>query len=97
MDKELKEKWMKALRSGRYEQGSSYLYADGTYCCLGVLCLIQGAKKSDIEYVHMPVQADIVLGFPGPMEEQLARMNDGRGPERKHTFAEIADYIEANL
>jgi hypothetical protein len=39
-----KEAWLKALRSGEYRQGTSYLaYTDTknstpTYCCLGVLC-----------------------------------------------------------
>lgn len=39
MNKEVKAKWLKALRSGKYKQGDSYLRRkDGTYCCLGVLC-----------------------------------------------------------
>lgn len=43
MNKRIKSKWVKALRSGRYEQGSGYLKAilDGeetVHCCLGVLC-----------------------------------------------------------
>ncbi len=38
MNKEAKEKWITALRSGRYMQGKSCLKrADNTYCCLGVL------------------------------------------------------------
>lgn len=44
--KELKD-WTTALRSGKYKQGDGYLKAlDDTgeleYCCLGVLCEIQG-------------------------------------------------------
>lgn len=38
MNPEIKEKWLKALRSGKYQQGKNYLYIDGCYCCLGVLC-----------------------------------------------------------
>lgn len=39
MNPEIKEKWLKALRSGDYKQGSHFLRAaDDTYCCLGVLC-----------------------------------------------------------
>jgi hypothetical protein len=34
-----KNKWTKALRSGKYKQGTGYLRsADKEYCCLGVLC-----------------------------------------------------------
>lgn len=29
--------WVKALRSGKYEQGSETLYCGGKHCCLGVL------------------------------------------------------------
>lgn len=39
MDKKIKKRWLKALRSGKYEQyiGALHLKGDG-YCCLGVLC-----------------------------------------------------------
>lgn len=44
MDKKLKAKWVKALRSGRYKQAEGFLKtADGKFCCLGVLCTISGA------------------------------------------------------
>lgn len=38
MNKEIKQKWVEALRSGEYEQGTESLRRDGKYCCLGVLC-----------------------------------------------------------
>jgi hypothetical protein len=40
LTKELMEKWVEALRSGRYQQGIGKLRSidDGQYCCLGVLC-----------------------------------------------------------
>ena len=40
MDKEIKAKWLTALRSGDYAQGKGALRRaqDDTYCCLGVLC-----------------------------------------------------------
>ena len=35
---ELKAKWVEALRSGKYEQGTTSLKSSrGTWCCLGVL------------------------------------------------------------
>ena len=38
MNKEAKEMWIDALRSGKYKQGKSFLKNyDNTYCCLGVL------------------------------------------------------------
>lgn len=42
MKKEIADRWVKALRSGQYRQGTDYLHnpSDGTYCCLGVLCTL---------------------------------------------------------
>jgi hypothetical protein len=41
MDKELKQKWIDALRSGEYQQGKKRLCTeDGRYCCLGVLQMV---------------------------------------------------------
>lgn len=38
MKKEIKEKWVAALRSGEYKQGKDYLKTDDNcFCCLGVL------------------------------------------------------------
>lgn len=38
MNPEVKEQWLRALRSGEYEQGRRYLNNNGKFCCLGVLC-----------------------------------------------------------
>lgn len=39
MDADIRQQWVDALRSGKYEQGRRLLRdANGNYCCLGVLC-----------------------------------------------------------
>lgn len=39
MKKEIRNKWLKALRSGKFKQGQGALRTVGTgHCCLGVLC-----------------------------------------------------------
>lgn len=38
MNKRIKRLWVKALRSGRYNQGTGRLRNDDKFCCLGVLC-----------------------------------------------------------
>lgn len=47
--KRLKDKWIKALRSGKYEQAQGYLRVeeDGVekFCCLGVFCDIIASEK----------------------------------------------------
>lgn len=50
MEKALKEKWFKALRSGQYKQTIGALKrqsenGDCRYCCLGVLCDVSGEGK----------------------------------------------------
>lgn len=35
---EIKQKWIKALRSGEYQQTKGRLKRDDGFCCLGVLC-----------------------------------------------------------
>ena len=37
MNKEIKEQWIEALRSGEYLQGKHQLKDGNTFCCLGVL------------------------------------------------------------
>ena len=49
MDPHLKEQWLKALRSGKYEQTSGFLCevdsdAEESFCCLGVLFDIAGGE-----------------------------------------------------
>ena len=39
MDSTIKEKWLAALRSGKYKQGTNELRTnESKFCCLGVLC-----------------------------------------------------------
>jgi len=50
-------KWIKALRSGEYDQGNSnlYHYLNDEYCCLGVACHlldIFNDKLNMLEYPH---------------------------------------------
>jgi len=40
MNKEIKTKWVAALRSGKYEQTTGQLKNSEGFCCLGVLCEI---------------------------------------------------------
>lgn len=43
---EIKERWVKELRSGNWPQGRQTLNNDDGYCCLGVLCEI--ALQDDV-------------------------------------------------
>src|SRR5690349_2303722 len=38
MQTEIKKRWLRALRSGKYQQSQKYLHKGDSFCCLGVLC-----------------------------------------------------------
>ena len=48
MNKEVKDKWVAALKSGKYKQGRGQLNGESGYCCLGVLTevYIEQMKKN---------------------------------------------------
>lgn len=106
---DFKEKWIKALRSGEYEQSTGFLYnpAQGGYCCLGVACNISGIPKEklvsvgDIWSLNKILNEDLT-GIPDILKEenetgslvfQLIQMNDTSGM----SFGQIADWIEIAL
>jgi hypothetical protein len=50
------QKWVRALRSGKYKQGPEYLCADGKFCCLGVVCEL--AIKADVQVKKSETEED---------------------------------------
>lgn len=97
MDQEMKAKWIEALRSGRYLQARERLRAGKGFCCLGVLCDLvdpaawEGERWGDATSV-LPMAINNKYNINGDQENVVAKMNDDGS-----SFAEIADYIEANL
>lgn len=60
MNPEVKAQWVKALRSGEYQQGIGQLREADRFCCLGVLCDLfakQGGGEWEV------VQAGIAQDF----------------------------------
>ena len=113
MNPKLKQKWVDALRSGRFRQTHGQLKArNGACCCLGVLCQISGVQwvwrsdhgepayfAGDENRNYLPRQLAQEIGLNRTCQTDLALMNDGDDIQdiRPHSFAEIADYIEENL
>lgn len=64
MNPEVKTRWLEALRSGKFKQGLKSLFSpasstdvgEGSYCCLGVLCEIEGALVRVGDGVHRGVR-----------------------------------------
>lgn len=99
MDQAIKKTWTAALRSGEYQQCSGSLTDGVGFCCIGVLGDIQGLDwrvKFSLHTVSLPIEG-LHAGLTDRERSDLASMNDGRGDFSKKTFAEIADYIDANL
>jgi hypothetical protein len=100
MDKALKKKWVKALRSGRYPQTSGALCipkGEATdfgrpagYCCLGVLGKVARTKSADNGYLQDAESKSLLL--PYPIQRQLAKLNDDGVP-----FEIIAGLIDTAL
>lgn len=97
MNKEIKARWVEALRSGKYKQGKKCLRSESdTYCCLGVLCDIKQKDiwENSITFDSFPPSYILdwaKLDFHTTIN--LADMNDNGGA----SFEEIADWIETNL
>lgn len=52
MNKEIKEDWLEALRSGDYEKGIGSLNENNKLCCLGVLCEVMKVDSIVVNGPH---------------------------------------------
>ena len=92
MDKKLKAKWVKALRSGKFRQNTNGgFHRGGAYCCLGVLAVIGGQGRGS--EIHEGNLWRFIDGHvPRFASGELIDMNDSG-----KRFLEIADWIEKNI
>ena len=54
MHEYVKNKWVEALRSGKYKQGRGKLNSENGYCCLGVLCEVFIAEGGTLNVRRLP-------------------------------------------
>ena len=106
MKQDLKEKWVAALRSGQFQQGTRYLRIKDKYCCLGVLihCVYgdKGLVNPDPRGIFstaghanrstIPVDMCEDIEIEHSVALSLAGMNDSG-----KSFEEIAVFIEDNI
>jgi len=99
---DIKQKWVEALRSGKYNQTIGVLYNGNNkngFCCLGVLGHVCGVSLEvllGLGVLHSSMNVPkLLMGDCGSniIVEKLTRMNDIQGK----SFTEIADWIEQNL
>lgn len=87
-------KWVKALRSGKYEQGACVLESpDNKFCCLGVACKINGLPtkvlraENGVLALHTAGLPDEILSAP----KWLQGMNKHFQIKTTHSLAELND------
>lgn len=89
MREEVKDKWVEALRSGKYEQGIGYLHdlTNDKFCCLGVLCDVAVREGLQVKVGSLPVQ------FAGisdePMRVSTFDLASGVLPESVREWADL--------
>lgn len=91
-------RWVAALRSGDYKQGTHYLIQKNEigeleYCCLGVLGEVAEDSLDDLRDEGEILKVPWFEHHIGLSQTTLTGMNDTDGK----TFTEIADYIEKEL
>jgi hypothetical protein len=106
LKKSAKTKWLKALRSGKYEQGKGALNNSVTcydeqgfatlrtetqYCCLGVACAI-GITRPSREDGEISTGWVTKTFLDKPTQKHLADMNDNG-----QSFKKIAAWISKKL
>jgi hypothetical protein len=96
------KRWVAALRSGEFTQAKEKLEDRGSYCCLGVACVIaerngnvriERDANGIIGIILVEAQSKVLawLNMQAFEENELGQKND-----EGMTFLELADYIERN-
>jgi hypothetical protein len=113
MNPQIKQKWVSALRSGKYQQTQRRLHDENGFCCLGVLCDLYG-KENNVEWDlannghNVYVFQDMVGCLPvsvkewADLEDCNPRVDDQTDSliglnDTGCTFEQIADVIEKQL
>jgi len=110
MDKELKSKWVAALRSGNYKQATNTLRSDeGAFCCLGVLLDISNKGEWAAEglyVVEWGYDGDPLVSCEGDLDSLRKDFDISLETEKTlidmndnhgKDFGAIAEYVESAL
>ena len=109
MNKEIKEKWIAALRSDEYKQGRGYLRKNEEFCAMGVLCDVvspesweqiglgyyvePGYYRMQLRTMSAPESVVSAAELHSADAQIIEQMND----DNKLSFENIADWIERRL
>ena len=102
----LQETWLTALESGGYKQTQKMLkYTDNdydedtgndlckkSYCCLGVLCVINDVDIDDRNSLVTPIQKELLTSLKIKLQALFINLND----DKSFTFPQIAEEVRKN-
>jgi hypothetical protein len=100
MKPQIKEQWLEALESGRYEKGKARLNYDNKFCCLGVLCDLfkddlyvvtddDGMVFYNGQFSYLPIKIQEFAEIEENHLERLMLLND-----LNETFEPVVAYIK---
>ena len=103
------KKWVVALRSGEFTQGTGSLERDGKNCCMGVACRLYQEDVGDLRITSLAnaITFDGLGGYPPQKVQEWLGLKSHRGDygfeceslvsanDSGKTFTEIADIIES--
>lgn len=92
------EKWLQALESGEYKQGSGALVKDNCFCCLGVACelFIPETKTFDGIYVQYGTTNDSYHGVAPYSVVDLLNLNSQNGEIKYSEIGGVDSLAELN-
>lgn len=109
MKKNVADKWVKALRSGEYEQTVETLQDAGGYCCLGVLCRVGEKLGVTVDSEYNELGGDTLEDQPDILEWSGLKSTQGSfgssgvltaltalNDNENYDFNKLADTIEEN-
>jgi hypothetical protein len=104
VNKQVKRKWVKALRSGKIPQGYNRLADGPARCCMGVLRDLMGWDDEKDDALNISHERVMSVGLDRIIAIKLASMNDGNDIKtgegnigKRKSFRQIAAYIERYL
>lgn len=109
MKRDIAEKWIAELRSGKWKQGKYSLSLNDKFCCLGVLCELavkenvceKVNRERDVVYDEEDVSLPLSVTKWAGIKNSVAYCAGSRSLIEENdsgkSFLEIADIIEANI
>ena len=91
------KKWVAALRSGEFTQGTGWLEKDGKNCCLGVACRLYQKEIGDLEISTQECpNADNYIKFDGLGGQLPAKVQQWLGLNTADGYYDGSNLISEN-